>query len=59
MGDAYPDGAVDAVIFKLADQGRLGRKTKAGFYDYDDAGKRQASGPASHPNGPRPTPSPT
>ncbi|WP_104492689.1 3-hydroxyacyl-CoA dehydrogenase NAD-binding domain-containing protein [Paracoccus denitrificans] len=41
MGDAYPDGAVDAVIFKLADQGRLGRKTKAGFYDYDDAGKRQ------------------
>ncbi|MTH64562.1 3-hydroxyacyl-CoA dehydrogenase NAD-binding domain-containing protein [Paracoccus shanxieyensis] len=41
MGDAYPDAAVDQVIFKLADQGRLGRKTKAGFYDYDDAGKRQ------------------
>lgn len=41
MGDAYPDGAVDEVIFKLADQGRLGRKAKAGFYDYDDAGKRQ------------------
>ena len=41
MGDAYPDGAVDEVIFKLADQGRLGRKTKAGFYDYDEAGKRQ------------------
>ena len=41
MGDAYPDDAVDAVIFKLADQGRLGRKAKAGFYDYDEAGKRQ------------------
>ncbi|MBD9525562.1 3-hydroxyacyl-CoA dehydrogenase NAD-binding domain-containing protein [Paracoccus sp. PAR01] len=41
MGDAYPDGAVDEVIFKLADAGRLGRKSKAGFYDYDEAGKRQ------------------
>ncbi|MDF3605669.1 3-hydroxyacyl-CoA dehydrogenase NAD-binding domain-containing protein [Paracoccus sp. DMF-8] len=40
MGDAYPDGEVDQVIFKLADQGRLGRKSKAGFYDYDDQGKR-------------------
>ncbi|WP_353142242.1 3-hydroxyacyl-CoA dehydrogenase family protein, partial [Paracoccus sp. (in: a-proteobacteria)] len=41
MGDSYPDGAVDEVIFKLADQGRLGRKVKAGFFDYDDAGRRQ------------------
>ena len=40
MGDAYPDGAVDAVIFHMADQGRLGRKANAGFYDYDDKGKR-------------------
>lgn len=45
MGDAYPDAAVDSVIFKLADQGRLGRKAKAGFYDYDDAGKRQGFWP--------------
>ncbi|MFT4013169.1 MAG: 3-hydroxyacyl-CoA dehydrogenase NAD-binding domain-containing protein [Paracoccus sp. (in: a-proteobacteria)] len=45
MGDAYPDGAVDAVIFKLAELGRLGRKAKAGFYDYDDAGKRQGFWP--------------
>lgn len=45
MGDAYPDGQVDKVIFRLADQGRLGRKTKAGFYDYDDAGKRQGFWP--------------
>ncbi|EBA06609.1 3-hydroxyacyl-CoA dehydrogenase NAD-binding domain-containing protein [Sagittula stellata] len=41
MGDAYPDGEVDEVIFWMEDEGRLGRKAKAGFYDYDDAGKRQ------------------
>ncbi|MDM7255303.1 MAG: 3-hydroxyacyl-CoA dehydrogenase NAD-binding domain-containing protein [Paracoccus sp. (in: a-proteobacteria)] len=40
MGDAYPDGAVDEVIFKMFDEGRLGRKSNAGFYTYDDAGKR-------------------
>ncbi|RWR49953.1 3-hydroxyacyl-CoA dehydrogenase [Sinirhodobacter ferrireducens] len=40
MGDAYPDAAVDEVIFWMADQGRLGRKNKAGFYTYDEAGKR-------------------
>ncbi len=41
MGADYPDDAVDEVIFWLADQGRLGRKAKAGFYAYDAAGKRQ------------------
>ena len=41
MGDAYPDGEVDEVIFWMEEQGRLGRKTKAGFYDYDEKGKRQ------------------
>jgi 3-hydroxyacyl-CoA dehydrogenase/enoyl-CoA hydratase/3-hydroxybutyryl-CoA epimerase len=41
MGEAYPDGAVDEVIFWMADEGRLGRKTSAGFYDYDEKGKRQ------------------
>ncbi|MCA0960822.1 3-hydroxyacyl-CoA dehydrogenase NAD-binding domain-containing protein [Salipiger bermudensis] len=41
MGDAYPDGAVDEVVFWMADEGRLGRKANAGFYDYDDKGKRQ------------------
>ncbi|MEM6825074.1 MAG: 3-hydroxyacyl-CoA dehydrogenase NAD-binding domain-containing protein, partial [Pseudomonadota bacterium] len=40
MGDAYPDRAVDDVIFWLAEEGRMGRKAKAGFYAYDDAGKR-------------------
>ena len=40
MGNAYPDGAVDDVIFKMEDQGRLGRKVKAGFFTYDENGKR-------------------
>jgi 3-hydroxyacyl-CoA dehydrogenase/enoyl-CoA hydratase/3-hydroxybutyryl-CoA epimerase len=40
MGDAYPDGAVDAVLFAMADKGRMGKKANAGFYAYDDAGKR-------------------
>ena len=40
MGDAYPDGAVDTVLFAMAGQGRLGKKSNAGFYSYDAAGKR-------------------
>lgn len=40
MGDAYPDGAVDTVLFGMADQGRLGKKSKSGFYAYDDTGVR-------------------
>ena len=41
MGNAYPDGAVDEVIFWMEGQGRMGRKAKAGFFAYDEAGKRQ------------------
>lgn len=41
MGYAYPDGAVDEVLFWMADQGRLGKKSNAGFYSYDAAGKRE------------------
>lgn len=41
MGDAYPDGSVDDVLFWMADEGRLGKKSNAGFYAYDEAGKRQ------------------
>ena len=40
LGDAYPDEAVDRVLFAMVDQGRSGRKAKAGFYDYDAEGKR-------------------
>ena len=41
MGSDYPDAAVDAVLFAMADAGRMGRKAKAGFYAYDAAGKRE------------------
>ena len=41
MGDAYPDGAVDKVLFAMADLGRMGKKANAGFYAYDAAGKRE------------------
>ncbi len=40
MGDAYPDGEVDEVLFWMFDQERLGRKSNAGFYAYDEKGKR-------------------
>ena len=40
MGADYPDDAVDDIVFWMVDQGRLGRKSKAGFYAYDEAGKR-------------------
>jgi 3-hydroxyacyl-CoA dehydrogenase / enoyl-CoA hydratase / 3-hydroxybutyryl-CoA epimerase len=41
MGAAYPDGDVDEVIFWMAGQGRMGRKSNAGFYAYDSTGKRE------------------
>ena len=41
MGETYPDGEVDEVLFWMFGEGRLGRKAKAGFYAYDDKGKRQ------------------
>ncbi|WP_412508963.1 3-hydroxyacyl-CoA dehydrogenase NAD-binding domain-containing protein [Roseovarius sp. SYSU LYC5161] len=41
MGDAYPDAEVDEVLFWMEGEGRLGRKANAGFYAYDDSGKRQ------------------
>jgi 3-hydroxyacyl-CoA dehydrogenase/enoyl-CoA hydratase/3-hydroxybutyryl-CoA epimerase len=40
MGEAYPESPSDAVLEGLADLGRLGRKANAGFYAYDDKGKR-------------------
>ncbi|WP_323038313.1 3-hydroxyacyl-CoA dehydrogenase NAD-binding domain-containing protein [Gemmobacter sp.] len=40
MGNDYPDDAVDEVVFWMVGQGRLGRKSKSGFFDYDETGKR-------------------
>ncbi len=45
MGEDYPDGAVDDVLFWMADEGRLGRKASAGFYAYDEKGKRDGLWP--------------
>ncbi len=40
MSDAYPKSGADDLIFWLEGEGRLGRKANAGFYAYDDKGKR-------------------
>ena len=40
MGDAYDNDAVDEVLFWMEGEGRLGRKSSAGFYGYDEKGKR-------------------
>ncbi|MBV7410520.1 3-hydroxyacyl-CoA dehydrogenase NAD-binding domain-containing protein [Maritimibacter sp. DP1N21-5] len=40
MGNTYDD-TTDEIMFWMADNGRLGRKAKAGFFDYDEKGKRQ------------------
>ncbi|WP_108503082.1 3-hydroxyacyl-CoA dehydrogenase NAD-binding domain-containing protein [Paracoccus indicus] len=53
MGEDYPDGAVDEVLFWMADQGRMGRKSKSGFYAYGDDGKRQGLWEGLDPQYPR------
>ena len=45
MGADYPDAAVDTVLFAMAGQGRMGRKSAAGFYAYDSTGKREGLWP--------------
>ncbi|KIC25570.1 MULTISPECIES: 3-hydroxyacyl-CoA dehydrogenase NAD-binding domain-containing protein [unclassified Leisingera] len=40
MGDAYPESPADDLIFWMEELGRLGRKSNAGFFEYDDKGKR-------------------
>ncbi|MFV0474865.1 MAG: 3-hydroxyacyl-CoA dehydrogenase NAD-binding domain-containing protein [Pikeienuella sp.] len=40
MGEDYPENRGDDVVQALFDAGRLGRKTGAGYYDYDEAGRR-------------------
>ena len=40
MAEAYDNDEADEVLFWLFDQGRLGRKSAAGFYEYDARGKR-------------------
>ena len=46
MGDAYPRSEVDTFLkVMVEDKGRLGRKSNAGVYDYDEKGKRQGLWP--------------
>ena len=40
LGAKYVDGSSDEVLAIMVKEGRLGRKSKAGFYQYDDKGKR-------------------
>ncbi len=40
MGNAYPASGADDLIFWMEDLGRMGRKSNAGFFDYDEKGKR-------------------
>ena len=41
MGDAYPESPADDVLFRLADRRAAGTQGRsAGFYAYDDKGKR-------------------
>ena len=41
LGDAYPRSAADDLLKTMVEEkGRLGRKAKAGFYAYDENGKR-------------------
>ncbi len=56
LGDAYPDQAVEAVLVWLAEQGRLGRKAGAGFYDYDARGRRTGLWPGLAARFPGPGP---
>jgi 3-hydroxyacyl-CoA dehydrogenase/enoyl-CoA hydratase/3-hydroxybutyryl-CoA epimerase len=40
MGNAYPASDADDLVFWMEDIGRLGRKANAGYFDYDEKGKR-------------------
>ena len=40
MGNEYPESQADDLVFWMEDLGRLGRKANAGFFDYDEKGKR-------------------
>jgi 3-hydroxyacyl-CoA dehydrogenase / enoyl-CoA hydratase / 3-hydroxybutyryl-CoA epimerase len=53
MGDAYPDSPSDDLIFWMEELGRMGRKAGAGFFDYDDKGKRQGYWKGLHDRFPR------
>jgi 3-hydroxyacyl-CoA dehydrogenase / enoyl-CoA hydratase / 3-hydroxybutyryl-CoA epimerase len=59
MGNAYPASGADDLIFWLEEQGRLGRKTNAGFFDYDEKGKRTRYWPGLQDKYPHSDPQPS
>ena len=40
MGKSYPNDQIDEILFWMEDKGRLGRKANAGFFTYNENGKR-------------------
>lgn len=40
LGNAYPASEADDLIVWMEEEGRLGRKANAGYFDYDEKGKR-------------------
>ena len=41
MGKSYPNDQIDEILFWMEDNGRLGRKANAGFFNYSENGKRE------------------
>ena len=41
MGALYPNEQIDEILFWMEQEGRLGRKARAGFFNYSEKGKRE------------------
>ena len=41
MGALYPNEQIDEILFWMEQEGRLGRKACAGFFNYNEKGKRE------------------
>ena len=41
MGEFYPNEKIDEILFWMEQEGRLGRKARAGFFNYSEKGKRE------------------
>ena len=41
MGALYPNEQIDEILFWMEQEGRLGRKAGAGFFNYSEKGKRE------------------
>ena len=41
MGEFYPNEQIDEILFWMEREGRLGRKAGAGFFNYNEKGKRE------------------